>query len=152
MLHLIILHEQGSSAPVTSRVSDKISFYPYFYIKDLLGLLVILFILSYLVFFSPDLLGHPDNYIEANPLVTPPHIVPEWYFLPFYAILRSIPNKLGGVVLMFLSILIFFFFNTFSTLFSSVFDSAEEEEEEQVLISASADLDLKFNFFTQILF
>jgi len=84
------------------------SFYPYFYLKDLFGFFVFILLFSYFVFFNPNYLGHPDNYIPANPLVTPAHIVPEWYFLPFYAILRSIPDKLMGVIAMFASILILF--------------------------------------------
>jgi len=79
-------------------------------LKDLFGFLLFLLFFSYFLFHEPNLLGHPDNYIGANPLVTPAHIVPEWYFLPFYAILRSIPDKLGGVVCMGLSLVIFFFF------------------------------------------
>src|SRR5690606_14188573 len=77
---------------------DAISFYPYYIIKDVFGLLVFLFFFAIFIFFYPNLLGHPDNYIPANPLVTPPHIVPEWYLLLFYAILRSIPDKLAGVI------------------------------------------------------
>jgi ubiquinol-cytochrome c reductase cytochrome b/c1 subunit len=80
--------------------------YPYFIIKDLLGLLLLIIFFSLFVTFSPNLLGHSDNYIEANPMVTPAHIVPEWYFLPFYAILRSIPHKLGGVVAMIFAIVV----------------------------------------------
>nr|AGH24383.1 apocytochrome b [Reclinomonas americana ATCC 50283] len=106
-LHLVVLHEDGSNNPlgIDSKV-DKVPFYPYYYVKDLFGIVVFGLFFSVFVFFYPNLLGHPDNYIEANPLVTPPHIVPEWYFLPFYAILRSIPNKLLGVVAMLVSILI----------------------------------------------
>jgi len=74
-------------------------------VKDLLGMIVITFFLGYLIVYAPNLLGHPDNYIEANHMVTPLHIVPEWYFLPFYAILRSVPSKLNGVILMFGSLL-----------------------------------------------
>lgn len=106
-LHLVVLHEDGSNNPlgIDSKV-DKVPFYPYYYVKDLFGIVVFGLFFSVFVFFYPNLLGHPDNYIEANPLVTPAHIVPEWYFLPFYAILRSIPNKLLGVVAMLVSILI----------------------------------------------
>jgi ubiquinol-cytochrome c reductase cytochrome b subunit len=101
IIHLTLLHVRGSSNPLgISLIDDKISFYSYFYIKDLLGLLSCLFFLIIIIFFYPNLLGHSDNYIEANPLVTPLHIVPEWYFSPFYAILRSIPSKLGGVIAM----------------------------------------------------
>ena len=81
-------------------------FHPYFVYKDGFGFIIFLIGLCVLVYFAPNLLGHADNYIPANPLVTPPHIVPEWYFLPFYAILRSIPNKLGGVIAMVGAILI----------------------------------------------
>lgn len=79
---------------------SKIPFYPYFYIKDLFSVILLGIFFSGFVFFAPNILNHPDNYIEANPLVTPPHIVPEWYFLPFYAILRSIPHKAGGIIAM----------------------------------------------------
>nr|WGO62128.1 cytochrome b [Petrosaltator rozeti] len=107
MVHLLFLHETGSNNP-TGLISDadKIPFHPYYTIKDLLGVFLVLLILLLLVLFSPDLLGDPDNYTPANPLNTPPHIKPEWYFLFAYAILRSIPNKLGGVLALILSILI----------------------------------------------
>nr|ALJ53325.1 cytochrome b [Nycticebus menagensis] len=107
VIHLIFLHETGSNNPsgILSD-SDKIPFHPYYSLKDLLGVVFLLATLSTLVLFSPDLLGDPDNYIPANPLVTPPHIKPEWYFLFAYAILRSIPNKLGGVLALAMSILI----------------------------------------------
>lgn len=101
LVHLALLHVDGSSNPLgIDSTSDKISFYPYFYVKDLLGFFILMVLFMGFVFFYPNTLGHPDNYIPANPMVTPPHIVPEWYFLPFYAILRSIPHKLGGVVAM----------------------------------------------------
>jgi len=87
---------------------DKISFYPYFFLKDAVGLAFALLFYVVLIHFYPNLLGHSDNYIQANPLVTPTHIVPEWYFLPFYAILRAIPNKIGGVAAMLGAILILF--------------------------------------------
>nr|WOR09806.1 cytochrome b [Sicista caudata]WOR09807.1 cytochrome b [Sicista caudata]WOR09808.1 cytochrome b [Sicista caudata]WOR09809.1 cytochrome b [Sicista caudata]WOR09810.1 cytochrome b [Sicista caudata] len=107
MVHLIFLHETGSNNPTgLNSNADKIPFHPYYTIKDLLGFLVLFLILLTLVLFSPDLLGDPDNYMPANPLSTPPHIKPEWYFLFAYAILRSIPNKLGGVIALVLSILI----------------------------------------------
>jgi ubiquinol-cytochrome c reductase cytochrome b subunit len=101
LVHLALLHENGSNNPlgVDSKV-DRVPFYPYFYVKDLFGLVLMLLVFSVFVFFYPNTLGHPDNYIPANPMLTPAHIVPEWYFLPFYAILRSIPHKLGGVVAM----------------------------------------------------
>src|SRR5690348_16600345 len=113
-LHLWALHQFGSNNPVGIDITkkDKIPFHPYYTIKDTLGLVVFLLVFALLVFFFPNSLGHPDNYIPANPMVTPPHIVPEWYFLPFYAMLRSItfnilwiiPAKLGGVIAMFGSI------------------------------------------------
>nr|YP_010758200.1 cytochrome b [Elephantulus intufi]WEW63562.1 cytochrome b [Elephantulus intufi] len=111
MVHLLFLHETGSNNP-TGLISDsdKIPFHPYYTIKDLLGVFAILILLLSLVLFSPDLLGDPDNYSPANPLNTPPHIKPEWYFLFAYAILRSIPNKLGGVLALILSILILIIF------------------------------------------
>ena len=109
LTHLSILHIIGSTNPlgICSKI-DRISFYPYFYVKDLFGFLILILFLSCLVFFNPNLLNHTDNYIKADAIVTPTHIVPEWYFLPFYAILRSIPDKFGGVVCMFASILILF--------------------------------------------
>ena len=107
-LHLILLHRVGSNTPLGIASENKImNFYPYFYIKDLFGILVMFFLIIYVVCYHPNMFGHPDNYILANPMVTPPHIVPEWYFLPFYAILRSVPDKLGGVIAMGGSILAF---------------------------------------------
>nr|AGZ84697.1 cytochrome b [Eulemur coronatus] len=107
LVHLLFLHETGSNNPLgISSDSDKIPFHPYYTIKDLLGLLLLILLTLILVLFSPDLLGDPDNYTPANPLNTPPHIKPEWYFLFAYAILRSIPNKLGGVLALIFSILI----------------------------------------------
>lgn len=109
-LHLTLLHNIGSSQPLKLvNINDKIPFYPYFYFKDLFSFFIVLIIFSIFVFFLPNVLGHADNYIEANALVTPTHIVPEWYFLPFYAILRSIPDKLGGVICMALALIILFF-------------------------------------------
>nr|AAC52559.1 cytochrome b light strand [Coendou bicolor] len=107
MVHLLFLHETGSNNPSgLNSDSDKIPFHPYYSIKDILGLILMLLILLISTLFSPDLLGDPDNYTPANPLNTPPHIKPEWYFLFAYAILRSIPNKLGGVLALILSILV----------------------------------------------
>jgi ubiquinol-cytochrome c reductase cytochrome b/c1 subunit len=107
-LHLTLLHLKGSTNPLgTSGVTSKIYFHPYFTIKDAFSFFLALLFFSVLIFFYPNALGHPDNYIMANSLVTPPHIVPEWYFLPFYAILRAVPNKIGGVVAMIAAILIF---------------------------------------------
>jgi quinol-cytochrome oxidoreductase complex cytochrome b subunit len=103
---LVGLYLDGSTNPLgTCTKLDRISFYPYFYLKDLFGLIIFF---SIFIFLEPNLLGHPDNYIKAKALVTPAHIAPEWYFLPFYAILRSIPNKLGGVTCMGLGLVIFF--------------------------------------------
>nr|AIG53254.1 cytochrome b [Ctenotus inornatus] len=110
MLHLLFLHETGSNNPtgLTSN-TDKIPFHPYYSYKDLLGATLFLMVLLLLALFSPNLLGDPENFTPANPLVTPPHIKPEWYFLFAYAILRSIPNKLGGVLALLFSILILMF-------------------------------------------
>jgi ubiquinol-cytochrome c reductase cytochrome b subunit len=107
VIHLISLHEHGSNNPLgTTANVDRIPFSPYYIFKDGVGYFVFLLIASIFIFYAPNYLGHPDNYIPANPLVTPVSIVPEWYFLPFYAILRSIPDKLGGVIAMFGAILI----------------------------------------------
>nr|BEK71863.1 cytochrome b [Mus musculus] len=107
IVHLLFLHETGSNNPTgLNSDADKIPFHPYYTIKDILGILIMFLILMTLVLFFPDMLGDPDNYMPANPLNTPPHIKPEWYFLFAYAILRSIPNKLGGVLALILSILI----------------------------------------------
>jgi len=109
LIHLYFLHIYGSNTPVgLNNMYDKITFIPYFYVKDFFILILSFVFLSIVCFFYPNMLGHPDNYIIANPLVTPTHIVPEWYFLYFYAILRSIPNKLGGVVFIAGSILLLF--------------------------------------------
>nr|ACL14771.1 cytochrome b [Alfaro cultratus] len=107
LVHLIFLHETGSNNPTgLNSNADKISFHPYFSYKDLLGFAFLLIALTAIALFSPNLLGDPDNFTPANPLVTPPHIKPEWYFLFAYAILRSIPNKLGGVLALLASILV----------------------------------------------
>nr|AYA60393.1 cytochrome b [Garra motuoensis]AYA60394.1 cytochrome b [Garra motuoensis]AYA60396.1 cytochrome b [Garra motuoensis]UEP17249.1 cytochrome b [Garra motuoensis]WJO13326.1 cytochrome b [Garra motuoensis] len=107
ILHLLFLHETGSNNPIgLNSDADKISFHPYFTYKDLLGFVMLLMALTLLALFSPNLLGDPENFTPANPLVTPPHIKPEWYFLFAYAILRSIPNKLGGVLALLFSILV----------------------------------------------
>ncbi|PPD45775.1 MAG: cytochrome b [Methylocystis sp.] len=109
-LHVWALHVTGQNNPTGVEVKDvkkeTVPFTPFATMKDGFAIGVFLVIYAWMTFFVPNYLGHPDNYIEANPLVTPPHIVPEWYFLPFYAILRAIPNKLLGVIAMFLSILI----------------------------------------------
>lgn len=110
-LHVMALHTVGSNNPLGIDVKgpqDTLPFHPYYTVKDSVGVCVYLIVLAILVFFLPHLLADPTNDIQANPLQTPPHIEPEWYFLPFYAILRSVPNKLGGVVLLFGSILILF--------------------------------------------
>jgi ubiquinol-cytochrome c reductase cytochrome b/c1 subunit len=108
-LHLALLHDVGSSNPTGMDSSlDKVNFYPYYFWKDAFALSVALFFFVVIVHFYPNLLGHSDNYIPANSLVTPTHIVPEWYFLPFYAILRAIPNKIGGVLAMLGAILVLF--------------------------------------------
>ena len=111
ILHLVALHRFGSNNPIGIDVKgkqDTIPFHPYYTIKDLFGLSVFATIFATAVFFFPNFMGHPDNYIPANPMVTPAHIVPEWYFLPFYAILRAIPDKLGGVLFMFGAIMVLF--------------------------------------------
>nr|YP_010397510.1 cytochrome b [Pagastia tianmumontana]UQJ73380.1 cytochrome b [Pagastia tianmumontana]UQJ73640.1 cytochrome b [Pagastia sp. 2XL]UQJ73666.1 cytochrome b [Pagastia sp. 1XL] len=109
MIHLLFLHQTGSNNPlgINSNI-DKIPFHPYFSFKDIFGFIVMIMFLLLLTLISPYGLGDPDNFIPANPLVTPPHIQPEWYFLFAYAILRSIPNKLGGVIALVLSIAILF--------------------------------------------
>ncbi|MBI0433435.1 cytochrome b/b6 [Roseomonas sp. KE0001] len=110
-LHVAALHITGSNNPLgiePKGPQDTLPFHPYYTIKDSVGIVVYLIVFAFLVFFTPNYLGHPDNYIPANPLSTPAHIVPEWYFLPFYAILRAVPNKLGGVLMMFGSIAILF--------------------------------------------
>nr|QXO90724.1 cytochrome b [Sarcophaga caerulescens] len=107
MIHILFLHETGSNNPMGLNSNiDKIPFHPYFTFKDIVGFIVMTTILILLVLINPYLLGDPDNFIPANPLVTPIHIQPEWYFLFAYAILRSIPNKLGGVIALVLSIAI----------------------------------------------
>nr|YP_009261582.1 cytochrome b [Numenius phaeopus]AKG64476.1 cytochrome b [Numenius phaeopus] len=109
LIHLTFLHETGSNNPLgISSNSDKIPFHPYFSLKDILGFIIMFLPLLTLALFSPNLLGDPENFTPANPLVTPPHIKPEWYFLFAYAILRSIPNKLGGVLALAASVLVLF--------------------------------------------
>ena len=110
ILHIWALHVPGNNNPIGIELKkpskDTVPFHPYIVIKDLFALLIFLIVFAFFVFYSPNLLGHPDNYIEANPMVTPSHIVPEWYLLPFYAILRSVPDKLFGVIAMFASIFV----------------------------------------------
>ena len=111
ILHIVALHTHGSNNPLgidRKGPQDSIPFHPYYTVKDFFGLGVALTIFFSVVFFAPDYLGHPDNYVPADPLKTPAHIVPEWYFLPFYAILRAIPDKLGGVIAMFSAIFVLF--------------------------------------------
>lgn len=109
MLHILFLHERGSGNPLgLNRDGEKVSFHSYYSVKDLFGFVFVLFFFFMLVFVSPFLLGDAENFVPANPLVTPVHIQPEWYFLFAYAILRSIPNKLGGVVGLVMSLLILF--------------------------------------------
>nr|YP_010528173.1 cytochrome b [Pseudoclavellaria amerinae]UXW64327.1 cytochrome b [Pseudoclavellaria amerinae] len=107
MIHLLMLHTTGSSNPLgTNSNLDKIPFHPYFTFKDIVGFIIMLMILISLILISPNYLGDPDNFIKANPMLTPLHIKPEWYFLFAYAILRSIPNKLGGVIALLMSIMV----------------------------------------------
>nr|YP_010872811.1 cytochrome b [Franciscoloa pallida]WGU50375.1 cytochrome b [Franciscoloa pallida] len=107
MGHLFFLHETGSNNPLgLMHNSDKVSFHPFFTVKDLMGFIVASFLLAFICLYTPFAFMDPDNFIEANPLVTPVHIQPEWYFLFAYAILRSIPSKLGGVIAMVFSIAI----------------------------------------------
>nr|ARH53764.1 cytochrome b [Carpelimus fuliginosus] len=107
MIHLLFLHQTGSNNPLGLNSNiDKIPFHPYFSYKDLLGYMIMIFMITYITLINPYMLGDPDNFIPANPLSTPVHIQPEWYFLFAYAILRSIPNKLGGVMALVMSILI----------------------------------------------
>nr|YP_010166619.1 cytochrome b [Hydroporus planus]ANJ70238.1 cytochrome b [Hydroporus planus]QRV62710.1 cytochrome b [Hydroporus planus] len=107
IIHLLFLHQTGSNNPLgTNSNMDKIPFHPYFSFKDIMGFVILLMTLTLITLINPYMLGDPDNFIPANPLVTPIHIQPEWYFLFAYAILRSIPNKLGGVIALVMSILI----------------------------------------------
>nr|WMV00497.1 cytochrome b [Kikihia longula] len=110
IIHLLYLHTTGSNNPLgINSNNDKVPFHPYFSIKDIMSLFLLMIIFFMLVMLEPYMLGDPDNFIPANPLVTPKHIQPEWYFLFAYAILRSIPNKLGGVIALFMSIFILMF-------------------------------------------
>nr|QWB85766.1 cytochrome b [Clytobius davidis] len=109
MIHLLFLHQTGSSNPLGTKSNiDKMPFHPFFSFKDIVGFLIMIFLLTFLTLYQPYLLGDPDNFTPANPLVTPVHIQPEWYFLFAYAILRSIPNKLGGVIALVASIAILY--------------------------------------------
>ncbi len=112
VLHIWALHVAGQNNPTGLDIkskSDAVPMYPYAVAKDAVGLFAFLIVFAWFVFVMPDYLGHADNYTPANPLVTPPHIVPEWYFLPFYAILRAVPSKLGGVIAMFAAVLVLVF-------------------------------------------
>nr|YP_009441641.1 cytochrome b [Incoltorrida madagassica]AOY39147.1 cytochrome b [Incoltorrida madagassica] len=124
MIHLLFLHQTGSNNPlgINSNI-DKIPFHPYFSFKDLVGFIIMLMLLTMLTLLNPYYLGDPDNFMPANPLVTPIHIQPEWYFLFAYAILRSIPNKLGGVIALVMSIMILIFmpFMNFNNFMSNQF-------------------------------
>ena len=111
LLHVWAFHTTGNNNPTGVQPKsnqDTVPFHPYYTIKDLFAIVVFMVLFAYFVFYMPNYMGHPDNYIEANPLVTPAHIVPEWYFLPFYAILRAVPDKLGGVLAMFGAIAVLF--------------------------------------------
>jgi ubiquinol-cytochrome c reductase cytochrome b subunit len=116
IIHLALLHKDGSNNPLgADSYNSKISFYPYFFLKDLTAFFIFMSIFVFFVFYSPNSLGHPVNYIPADSMHTPSHIVPEWYFLPFYAMLRSVPDKVGGIITMGSAILILFlipFLNT----------------------------------------
>ena len=110
VLHIWALHVPGNNNPIGIDIKkpskDTVPFHPYIVIKDGFALLMFMIVFAFFVFYSPNILGHADNYIEANPMVTPAHIVPEWYLLPFYAILRSVPDKLFGVIAMFAAIFV----------------------------------------------
>ncbi|ADZ69602.1 cytochrome b [Polymorphum gilvum] len=111
LLHVWAFHTTGNNNPTgvqPKSSQDTLPFHPYYTMKDLFAIVVFMILFAWFVFYVPNYMGHPDNYIEANPMVTPAHIVPEWYFLPFYAILRAVPDKLGGVVAMFGSIAVLF--------------------------------------------
>ena len=119
ILHIWALHVTGNNNPTGIEVKDEkdtISFHPYYTVKDLFAYVVFLLMFCYFIFYNPNILGHPDNYIEADPMLTPAHIVPEWYLLPFYAILRAVPDKLFGVILMFGSIAVLFFLPWLDTM------------------------------------
>jgi quinol-cytochrome oxidoreductase complex cytochrome b subunit len=111
----MVLHEVGSSEPSQSISGDKLPFHPYYVYKDGFIFAICMLAFALLVFFNPNLLGHPDNFVKADPLVTPAHIVPEWYFTPFYAILRACPHKLGGVISMGAALLVLFIIPFYKT-------------------------------------
>ena len=119
LLHIWSLHVPGNNNPTGVSVQgkqDTVAFHPYYTVKDFFAYVVFLLLFCYFIFYNPNALGHPDNYIEADPMLTPAHIVPEWYLLPFYAILRAVPDKLFGVLLMFGSIMILFFLPWLDTM------------------------------------
>jgi len=105
LVHILVLHEEGSSNPAGVESKDNINFSPFFLYKDLYWFFIFLFFLSYFIFFRPTYFMHPANFEQANPFVTPKSIVPEWYFLPFYTVLKSIPSKVGGIIAMALSVI-----------------------------------------------
>ena len=117
IFHIFLLHQVGSSNELkfSTPTNNKINFFPFFILKDLFSIFIVLFLFNLIVFFFPELFNHAINYIQSNPIVTPTHIVPEWYFLPFYAILRSILNKTYGIIVMFLSMILLFLFSIFDT-------------------------------------
>jgi quinol-cytochrome oxidoreductase complex cytochrome b subunit len=124
LIHLALLHKVGSSNPLgVMHKPKKISFYPYFFLKDLFAFSIFILIFTYLLFYKPEMLGHPLNYEPADPYKTPRHIVPEWYFLPFYTVLRTVPHKAGGILIMFGLIFLWFLlpFISKSNIRSSVF-------------------------------
>ena len=119
LLHIWSLHVPGNNNPTGVSVQgkqDTVAFHPYYTVKDFFAYIVFLLLFCYFIFYNPNALGHPDNYIEADPMLTPAHIVPEWYLLPFYAILRAVPDKLFGVLLMFGSIMVLFFLPWLDTM------------------------------------
>nr|WGO58079.1 cytochrome b [Rhabdoblatta omei] len=121
MIHLLFLHQTGSNNPMGLNSNiDKIPFHPYFSVKDTFGFIILIMLLTILTLKEPYILGDPDNFTPANPLVTPIHIQPEWYFLFAYAILRSIPNKLGGVIALALSIAILFIMPLYNSNFRGI--------------------------------
>lgn len=122
LIHILFLHEAGGNNPLGMRTNiERIKFHPYFSVKDIVGIFSIWLILGFVVLFTPSILIDPENFIPANPLVTPTHIQPEWYFLPMYAILRSIPRKLGGVIALVISIAILYFIPLFTNTMVSRF-------------------------------
>nr|AVN68033.1 cytochrome b [Balta sp. Cairns, Australia] len=121
MIHLMFLHQTGSNNPIGLNSNiDKVPFHPYFTNKDMMGFMIMMMLLTMLILKEPYMLGDPDNFIPANPLITPIHIQPEWYFLFAYAILRSIPNKLGGVIALVMSIAILFIMPMLKSKFRSM--------------------------------